>query len=258
MPTTFLFLDESTSADLDIASLTGVLVPDEAYADTRDGVLRIAQNVQRAPHLFSGIEPGPIELHGCDMLRAVPGATDDDRVSVFRSMVDLVNERRLQVISIGYTNWSELGPIRGGDDKLQGLNFFNIMASLGAVSAAGLVVPVMDGLPSNIRASRKPRPVDRDLFNVFIASAHSSHNTRLILGAENISIPNHRNFAEPVFTDSGHSPLLQLADVIGYLLYVEDRSERMSLNGFKARLLEVAKRLDHRLLRRWRGRMDGG
>ncbi len=41
---TFAFFDKSVSEELDIASLTAVLVPAEKYADVRDRVVRLAES----------------------------------------------------------------------------------------------------------------------------------------------------------------------------------------------------------------------
>jgi len=63
------------------------------------------------------------------------------------------------------------------------------------------------------------------------------------------------SLVEPTFTDSAMSPLLQLADVVCFLLTVEDTAERLRVDGFKARLAEIARKLDSNLVTKWRGAM---
>jgi hypothetical protein len=55
---------------------------------------------------------------------------------------------------------------------------------------------------------------------------------------------NLRNLAEPTFSDSSRSPLLQLADVVGYLLGVPDRLEQKEPSLWKAAVASVAHKID--------------
>jgi len=258
VPVVFMFVDESVSPQLDTASLTGVLVPADQLCDVRDEIYRLAVEVQKPPpnHVLA-----PIELHARTMLSQIPNATDADKLAVFERLVELVNAEKLQIISIGYTNWSELAFLAVHDEKLHGLNFSNILHSLGDLLSEALLVPVIDGLPGGTlhpKPSRKP--IDPHVFRAFIASTHYNQSLRVSLSARNqgdmISIKGFRNIVEPVFSDSEHSPLLQLADVVSYLLHIVDWAERFEISGFKSSLLDVARKLDPSLIAKWRGRMN--
>jgi hypothetical protein len=61
---------------------------------------------------------------------------------------------------------------------------------------------------------------------------------------------NLRNLAEPTFSDSARSPLLQLADMVGYQLCVGDRVEQVEHSEWKARVASIARRMDPTLLNR--------
>jgi hypothetical protein len=112
MEVTFLFMDESVN--LDVAWLTGVLVPAEQYADVRDAFIRIARDVL----VEAGHEhPWPTELHGVDLLREVRGVTDEHRFSVFERAVDLVNTERLEILRVGHVEaQKDPGAFSSGDD----------------------------------------------------------------------------------------------------------------------------------------------
>lgn len=258
MNTAFLFLDESVSEHLDTASLTGVLVPADRYVAARDRVLRLSLDVQRPPpnHV-----PRPIEFHGCEMLSGVDGATNDDKLNAFAALVDIVNRERLLVVSVGYTNWSEIGPLRKHDDKLQGLNFFGVLNLVSEHARDALIVPVVDGLPGGIVDAKRRKeipPVEPDAMRAFITAMNTNQHARVAVGDHLLSIPNYRNFAEAVFTDSEHSPLLQLADVVGHLLHLQDWRDRFGASGFKASVAAIADRIDQSLVTKWRGRMSFG
>lgn len=256
----FAFIDESVSRELDLASLTAVLVPSEQYAGVRDAVIRLGVELQRPP---PNTIPAPIEFHGCEMLKSVEHATDDDRILAFDRLVGIVNAERLPVLSVGYTNWSELSLIRKHDDKLHGLNFIGMLTGLQSLLARGtLVVPVVDGIPGGILDAanrRRTSPVERDIFMAFIGNVRYGQHLRVAGGQaveSSLSIEGYGNLADPVFSDSAMSPLLQLADVVSYLLTIRDAADRAAPSGFKARVLAVANRLDESLLKTWRGAMN--
>lgn len=261
MHSTFLFIDESVSKHLDTASLTGVLVSSDRYVAARDAVLRLSIDLQRRiQQLAHDVMPPAIEFHGCEMLNNLQGATDDDKIVAFAALVDIVNRERLTIISTGYTNRAELAEVLSLDHKLQGANFFNMLLALDEFAHDRLIVPIFDGLPGGTLEAEKKKvkasPIEPAAFRAFIASVHSSQNMRVGLGDRALSIRNLRNFAEPVFTDTEHSPLLQLADVIGYLLHLQDWRARFHISGFKARVAELAERLDPTLVAKRRGRAE--
>ena len=76
--------------------------------------------------------------------------------------------------------------------------------------------------------------------------------------AESIAIRNFSNLAEPLFADSEHSTLLQLTDLVSYLLlHIErnDLEDRHPVSVFQTEVLRCARSLDKELLNCWKGRM---
>jgi hypothetical protein len=250
MDVVFLFLDESCPSDSDTAWLTGVAVGAERYAPVRDAMLEISIDVQRQA---GNAHPSPIELHAVDLLRDVSGATDAHRLAVFRSAVDLVNAEQLEVISVGYSGAkqirSELAKLQMPEgDKLYGLNF-NAMFGAIRVQHDALLVPVFDGVPG-ANSKGKQQPVDASAHAAFLTGVHHSHHYRLLYNAPDRYLPNFRNVAEPTFADSARSPLLQLADLVGYLLTVLHPSSGKERSEFKAAIAEIAGKLDAGLVAR--------
>jgi hypothetical protein len=252
MGVVFLYLDESV--DLDVASLTGLLVPALQGPRVRDAVIRVARQA-----LISAGQPasGPVELHGVDMLRDVPGVSDEIRLDVFARAIDIVNRERLQIVSVGH---SSAGAVRKGyqkivsdpGDKLYYPNFQELVESLHLLPDM-LIVPVFDGVPGRA-SSGAQAPVNQLAYEAFLLGGAITHWNRISLEDRPAGWVGHRehlrNLMEPVFSDSAQSPLLQLADIIGYLLGVVERVQQAPSTAWKRRLADIARGIDPRLVHR--------
>ncbi len=254
MDVTFLFLDESV--DLDTAWLTGVFVPAEQYADVRDAVLRIAQEAL----IEAGHEhPAAVELHAVDLLRDVGGVTDDHRFKVFEKIVALVNAERLEIVRVGHSGAKKIREHftkanMDPGDKLYSHNFREVVEAL-RLPEEGLVFPVFDGVPPQQQALRRNlQPVDRHAYDAFMFGGHITQWGRVASEAKPVPWveykTNLRNLGEPAFSDSARSPLLQLADMVGYLLCVADRVARAEHSEWKARIARIARKIDPGLVYR--------
>lgn len=257
----FLFLDESTYEPLDLAALTGVLVPLESYAEVRDAICQVTWDVLAPP---ANTVPSPIELHARDLLAELsnrdPRHLDRARLGVLGAIVRIVNEYRLQVFRVAYLNRTEIAATMIGDPKLYGLNFFAIQSALQDKLADTVVLPVMDGVPGCAQNARHPPRIDPQLIRAFARNVRYIHHCRRCsVVARSLSIRNVANLAEPVFADSAHSTLLQLADITSYLLLQVDRAELEAGAGFseyRSAVLECARGLRSDLLDQWRGRLE--
>jgi hypothetical protein len=253
MDTTFLFLDESV--DFNTAWLTGVFVPAEQCADVRDAVIRIARDVL----IEAGNEyPHPTELHGADLLRSTSGITDEHRFWVFDKVVALVNQAQLEVISVGHSNADETRrnlqrTNMDAGDKLYCYNFYEMVHAL-QVPHQVLVQPVFAGVPRQQIGRKSHQPVDEFAHQAFLRGGFVTHWYRIAAEIKPVSWvhykTNLRNFAEPVFSDAAQAPLLQLADVVGYLLGVVERTKRDPCSAWKTRVASIGSRLDRRLVHR--------
>lgn len=250
MNVTFLFLDESRSTHLDSAALTGVFIPAEHYARVRDAVIRVSVDVQHPP---PGSAPAPLELHGVTMLNDMNGVTNEDRYLAFKKIVEIVNREQLEVLSIVYSGVKDIQSHfdrfnMPPGDKLYHLNFDAMFDEI-RLSADGLLVPVFDGVPGENEDGRQ-QPVDRTAYQTFLLGAYVSHWYRVAHPLPERYVPNFHNLVEPTFSDSAKSPLLQLADVVGYLLHVEDYVNTKRSEEFKLEVARIASKLDRTIVRR--------
>ena len=260
MTTSLLFMDECLSGTLDIAALTGVLVPIAQYADVRDAMCRIALDCMPRE---SGVVPRVIELHGSALLKDSDGRPPEEmdaiRLGVFAEVVNLLNTHRLPVCRVAYTNRKEVAAALIGDPNLYGVNFFGLQQWLAPHLAGGIVIPVMDGIPDSSSSSRPPR-INSQLIRAFAQNTRYLHHMRAAgIADSNISVAYPGNLAEPVFGDSSHSVLLQLVDIISYLLHQIEKDAlgagSRSDSSFGATILKCAREIDPTLLTSWRGEL---
>jgi len=86
-----------------------------------------------------------------------------------------------------------------------------------------LVLPVMDGIPDSSTPAKPPR-IDAQLVRAFAASVRSIHQYRCSnFSTSNLSIQNTPNLGEPLFGDSAYSALMQMVDLVSYLLHQIER-----------------------------------
>lgn len=255
----FLFLDECSYAPLDLAALTGILVSLDQYADVRDAMCQITWDAL-AP--AANTVPAPIELHARSLLSDLADRNAEEldraRLDVLSAVVDIVNNDRLQVFRVAYLNRSEIATVMKSDPNLYSLNFLGIQFGLQAILADTLLIPVMDGIPGS-RPSAKPPRIDSQLIRAFAQQVRWVHHARRHEPlAKSLSIENVVNLAEPVFADSTHSCLLQLVDLVSFLLLQLERDELETTQQpslFRAATLGIARRLNAERLSCWKGKM---
>ena len=259
----FLFLDECTYEPLDLAALTGVLVPSDTYIAVRDAMCKLVVDIQPSP---PNTIPWPIELHARELLNSVAGLHGDNidpvRHMVFQRVVDTLSEHQLRVRRVTYLNRSVIAKSMPLDPKLYGTTFFGIEAWLQDVMTNTLVIPVMDGVPSTGGADmpRRAPAIDPVLIRSFAGTVRGTHHFRQYPRvAANLSIANTHNLGEPVFADSAHSVLLQLVDIVSHLLLQRERAEfegESELSNFRRQTLAIARGIPADLLEAWAGKME--
>ncbi len=255
----FLFLDECSYEPLDLAALTGVLVPLHDYNAVRDAVCQIVWEVLKPP---ANTIPPPIELHGRELLSALSDrdqeSLDRDRIQVLSAVVRTVNDYRLRVLRVTYLNRKEIASLIKADPQLYGLNFFGLQTRLQATLAETVVLPVMDGIPGCAPNSKRAPAIDPQLIRAFAYQVRFMHHMRRSSSANSLSIENVENLAEPVFADSAHSTLLQLTDIISHLLLQLEREELerpSSPSAYRSEVLRCARTINPDLLDSWKDRL---
>ena len=128
------------------------------------------------------------------------------------------------------------------------LNFNDVLSAI-HVPRDGLLVPVFDGVPG-ANAKGRQQPVDASAHAAFLVGVHHSHHYRVAQNAPHLYGQNFCNVAEPTFCDSARAPLLQLADLVGYLLASLDLPPGRQLSPFKAGVVDIARKLNSRFIRR--------
>lgn len=265
MNTAFLFLDECSYEPLDLAALTGVLVPADRYAVVRDGMCRLAVDAQPSP---PDTIPEAFELHARELLNDVAhlhgDKIDSVRHMVLQRAVDILSNHQLRVCRVTYLNRSAIAKLMPLDPKLYGVTFLGMEAWLEEVMGDTLVVPVMDGLPATggLDIPRRAPRIDPVLIRAFAGTVRSTHHFRQYPRvAENLSIANAYNLGEPVFADSAHSVLLQLVDIVSHMLLQCERAEfegESTLSDFRRQALTIARSIPPHLLQAWAGKMQIG
>ena len=265
MSAAFFFLDECTYAPLDLAALTGVLIPVDRYVPVRDAMCRLVVDVQpSAPDVV----PGVIELHARELLSDVAHLHGDQidsvRLMTLQRVVDIISDHELQVRRVTYLNRTEIATLMPIDPKLYGLTFFGIEAWLQETMARTLVIPVMDGVPATggMSLPRRAPHVDPVLIRAFAGNVRGTHHYRQYEKiAGSLSIANAHNLGEPVFADSAHSVLLQLVDLVSHMLLQRECAElegESQASEFRTAALAIARKLPSQFLHLWTGKMRIG
>lgn len=238
MNTFLLGIDECESADTGVFALVGVAVPANEVNAIRERLYGFFQNVEGAPPRTITMPP---ELHGSKMLQVrrgkewkdLPWATEEHKFRCFEEVVRVVNDFKLQVIRIAYVKRS-LGPF-GHQKSVHGLCFLGILWSIRSLLEGALVLPVVDGFDTTTQYAQPIKAGD-------VVATY--------VGPDAVSIKHRHNLLEPVFASSHYSTPIQLADVVAFLLHLEDRKRLgLPLPPFKERLLALRAALDPDLVR---------
>ena len=151
-------------------------------------------------------------------------------------IVDLVNEFQLKIFRIAYYKFSvkKFTPL---DPKLHGLNFFGLTQMIQHELESKFIIPVIDGLDEH--GSKH--------FNNYSKSLSTIRCTHI--SKENISVQNAHNLSEPVFASSQYYTLIQLVDMISYLLQKLDNADNeKNTSDFKKNVQNIARNIDPKLL----------
>jgi hypothetical protein len=235
------------------AALTALVVLSQLYPAVRKRLVELNVRLQSLPpnHLSTHIQ----ELHAQALLSdwpqfkdMSPTDLDDKRIEVLVEAIEIVNAHRLPVLHCAYTNTKAIRELdRGADPKLYSLNLLGVLSPFGPLLARGLVVPVMDGVPGTKRGKASVDPV---LIRAF-ARVPQSYAVANACGIKDsgLNLPNSQNLVETFFVDSAHSPLVQLADLVAYMLLARYQRSHGNVSSFKRRIADVGDKLDPSLLR---------
>jgi hypothetical protein len=244
--TAFLVMDESDSPDTGIEGMIGIVFPVADCTPIRHEWYRAIIALKRLPENHMALPP---VIHGSKMLSGEAWATDEDRLQCYAAAVRIVNTFRLRVYRAAYYTASLLElrkALNGLDPRFRDLCSFGLKSMAAPSAAQFYMIPLFDGLDPKVG---RPLAMNSQGTHAFRAQG---------LLAESVSYGHIDHYMDPVFADSRHSALIQIADVILYLLHVLDcEREGVKLAPFKSRLLDVAKTLDQSLVEQQIVHMQG-
>jgi len=250
----FLFIDECMHQPLDLAALTGVFVKQSDYRKVRERICRILFDIFEYEE---GGLPPLVELHGKCLFDRID-ATDDQKIQVYDSVVQIVNDFEIDVIRIAYLNWQEIVSRMPADKNLVGLCFFGMQRIMQEKLGESVIIPVVDGIPGGDKNER----VDRSLLRVFDQYVrHMHHVMQSEVHRDVVSIKDFDNLGEPLFANSEHNVMLQLVDMISHMLLQVERFELESTDPaseYKSRIVNCASKLNSNLLYHWKDKMRIG
>lgn len=232
MNTSFLFLDESYCEQTTISSVTGILVPIEKYAAIRNGFYSKMRDVLSIPSTEVARIP---DLHGCDFLRE---ESDEVKFAAFRAIVNLIRENKIDIFRVGYYITRHIERMFRYDNRLHALSFLGILWSLSSQLEKTYIIPVMDGLDTEVakRFSGGFRGIDQ-LRAMGLSGAISIAHSENILG-------------EVFYAKREYSICEQITDVVAYLRSCSDyQREKIETTEFKQNLIEISKGLEESLIR---------
>ncbi len=218
MKTELLFVDDSdATATTGVLALTGILVDVAQYDTVRTAFYRSVQDL--FPCGPNEIDMGPPEYHGSDLFKKVPDATDAHRVQAHRDVVELCNRFELDILRVGYSNAVAI-------DRFASPGCAATMCWVGMVEMlqdrleGGAIIPIMDRCKDRAAASISGSMRNATLLRMARPDAMTWRNTENILG-------------EVFYADSTFSPLVQIADMIGYMLHACDCVARSIATDYK-------------------------
>ncbi len=156
----FVFLDESVQEDLDLATLTGLIVPLDKFFDIRSGYYKILKRI--LDQLYSDrkdkriVYPPPI-LHASNFLRNSKEnpyhdfntLSDEFKISILQEVMELVRKHKLITVRTGYSNYSSILKVFN-DEKAHNLNWSNLSRIIDRLNNNELIIPVMEGVDSDL------------------------------------------------------------------------------------------------------------
>lgn len=218
----FIFIDESVTEEIDIASLTGLVVPLDKFENIRTDFYKILNKVldKIYPNRSekNRIDYPPI-LHARTFLQNsdenstfdFSNITDEFRLQILNQVIEIVKNYDLLVIRIGYNNYREIKE-HIKDDKLHNTNWFGLSRTLDYIYHDSVLIPVMEGIDSNIVSK----------FSGLIWSSNCLRELYPRI-AKSLVYKNSNNFYGSVFfTQSKYTECIQIVDIISYLLQKAD------------------------------------
>ncbi len=218
----FIFIEESVTDEVDIASLTALVVPLEKFENIRTEFYKILNKILDVIYPNRSEEKKidyPPILHARTFLQNssensafdFSNITDEFRIKILREVLGIIRDYNLFVIRLGYNNYKEIEQ-NIKDDKLHNTNWFGLSRTLDSIYENSILIPVMEGIDSKI--------VSKFSNMIWASNCLRELYPRL---SNSLALKNSNNFYGSVFfTQSKYTECIQIVDIISYLLQKAD------------------------------------
>jgi hypothetical protein len=243
----YVYMDESIDGCKNTACLMALEIDsndlNNVISDYYKIVEEIVTQIYPEPGVSEVIHPYPA-LHGSNFLRNdegedLPNIDDEFRLKILSRIVKLVNGHKIELIRFGYSNYLEIKKCFLNDLNCYSLNWLSLTRYINEKAENNEYVFIMDGS-------------DRHMVNTmsgFLASSRRLHHSKEFL-KESLILGNIKNFHNNVsYVDDKYCEMIQIVDVIGYLLLKRDMVE-IDLNKltFSMKLANLAKEINPAIL----------
>ena len=218
-----LFMDERICGRTRSVAITGVIVPVEKYRSVREEFYeRLEWSIRGEGNRVSQ----PPELRGSGM----PAEwSDGQMLAAFSDVADLVCKHELWVVRVGYRLTKQFRDLFETEDRQVAMCWNGLVSALNPIYGEQLLFPVMD-LASSNRVKMTSQTV---------------HTMDWMRHAGVPTFEGSQNLAEVLYASSQHSAMIQIADVLSYLLGIRYQdSLGLDVSEFKRSLLAIVARLD--------------
>lgn len=218
---TYIFIDESICEEAGLATLTAIFIPQRKLNKVSTSFFKITKEIVdkfQASNTTKILYPFPL-LHGKSLLSDPKDnpdfdltiIDDDYRLYIMNKLVDIVLDYRLNVVRLGYNNYTEIKKAGFKDDKLYSTNWLNLSRLIDMFLKTNCAICVMDGN-------------DLKMINTFSRFISGTKSLFYLHDAEKAAIlKNGKRFINNVFyVPAKYSEHLQLVDIISYILHKKD------------------------------------
>lgn len=230
-----LFVDECSSHQTRISSITGCRIPLQKVDDFRlefysKIIKRLAMNED---HLHTHLPA----LHGSSMLNDYENATDDMKIGAFSDVAELVVNADLRLYRYGQYVSSTIRDIAGssetGEGFAYGFSWMMMLSLLKPYLEDNYIIPIMDGFNEDQVRRFSQMPISLGMIR-----AQGNEDILTIKNSNHL-------LGEVYYADHRYSILTQVVDVCGYLRHVLDRERAGIINSeFLEQLLPIARKLN--------------
>lgn len=242
---TYVFIDESICDEIGLATLTSLFIPQKKIGKiTRDFYEIIKEILDQFPKTENGSEiiySTPI-LHANSFLQNTKEnkgldfseITDEFRIKIMDSILDLVSKYKLHVVRLGYSNYDEILKTNFNDDKMYSTNWLGLSSYIDKYCKFQNVICVMDG--NNMKMIKT--------LSGFISHAKNLSYLYPDIDKSSIFIDSRRFIGNVFYVPARYCEFLQIVDLLAFILHKKDFIDKKNLKSdFTSRIYDLSEKL---------------